>query len=348
MPAVTPAKTWQPTYGASLPAQNILFVTSSNDHKRLLLLIKQILTGFPSAPWVVQKSSDGAANAGAGDFISTISHLVWAAAGSNHSWFTIRQTGLGATAEILFDCSNASALSATIKFAPGGFDTGGTLTNAPTASGASCTLLSNTTWLSGNAAPTGRLSVLQSTDGHCTRVLWMRNGVAEGIWMFEKMASLAAPASDFGGSCPFFGYAVGANAATVAAYSSQLDGRGVNGGAGSTKPQIIIGSTAGNAGLAVDNFFTRSTASRVYTQHPLTRGFDASIAAVEGVTTVGVRALWGLLQDFWVTTSSYTNDGPRVNVRLGEHMDVSPGDYGLVNVNGLLMPWPHGAPMLLA
>jgi hypothetical protein len=342
MPAPAPSKTWQPTYGASLPAQNILFSKTANHHKELLLLIKQILTGFPTLPWVVQKSSDGAANAGAGDFISTIAHLVWAAEGSNHSWFTIRQTGIGATAEILFNCSNASTLSATIAFAPGGFDTGGTLTNAPTASGGSITLCNNTTWICGNGTPTGRLSVLQSADGHCTRVLFIRNGIPEGFWMFEKLASLPIPASDFGGSVPFFGFVRGDNGGAAASYAGNLDGTH-----GTVKPQGRIGATVGNAGVTCEGMQQRWHGGRHYMQNALTRGYTASPAGVEGFTTAGVRGLWGMLQDIWITTSEHSNDQSRPNVRLGEHMDVVAGDYGLVNIYGLLLPWPHGAPLLL-
>lgn len=342
MAAPTPVKTWQPTYGASLPAQNILYKTSSSDPARIMLLLKQILTGFPSSPWVVQKSSDGAANVGAADHISLFSHLVWANAGSNHSWFTLRQTGIGATAEILVDLSSTNTLVATIAFAPGGFDTGGTLTAAPTASGGSVTLCNAAVWLIGSTSPTGRLSVLQSTDGHCTRVIWYRNGIPEGFWMLEKIGNLSSVASDFGGSAPFFGYVVGSNGGVGASYLGNLDGLHAT-----VKPRILIASTAGNAGLTNENYQARSHGSRMYAQAALNRGYLASPAGVEGITTVGVRALWGQIQDLWITTSSLSNDGNRPNVRLGEHMDVVSGDYGLVNVYGLLMPWPHGAPMLL-
>lgn len=340
MPAVAPSKTWQATYGASLPAQNIQFITGSNDSKRLMLLIKQILTGFALSPWTVQKSSNGTV-ANSSDNWTTTADLVWNNAGSAHSWIVLRQTGIGATAEILIDLSNTATSSATIKFAPGGFDTGGTTTAAPTASGTSSTLCNNTSWITNFTSFSGRLSVLMSTDGQCTRVIWMRVGATEGFWCFEKLASLAISSSDFGGSVPFFGYVQGTNTGSVAAYPGSLDGTAT------VKPKVIIGSTVGDAGVTCEDVQVRWHGGRFYAQQVFERGFVASPAGVEVPSTSGARTLCGMLQDMWVVTWSGSNDQGRPNLRLGEHMDVVAGDFGLVSVDGLVLPWPAAEPMML-
>lgn len=185
----TLSKTWQFDVNNAAAAGASALITCRN----YLFEIKNALSGSATLPWIIASSCDG--QGGAGSFgnndnidrihLADASHIVWAAAGSKHTWIVFKQTGLDNNASFCFDCNNATAANATITFSPAaGFD-GGTATAAPTATDG--ITICNSTWGGPAAATAGKISVLQSTDGECTRVLICRSSYAVGYWFFDKI-----------------------------------------------------------------------------------------------------------------------------------------------------------------
>lgn len=198
------ARTWQFQVNQLAPALG----TTLANARRLMLMIKESLKGSgawtdslgaaiaSSGNWVVRSSCDGSGGAGSfgnGDGVDrwvTDANLVWAAAGSNHSWIVLRQTGIAAVYELCIDLSNINSNICTIEVAFGGYNLDGTATARPTAVGGQV-LLNAGNWGSfAGDAPTV-LHVLKSDDGAATRVLMTRSsnnatGVfTTGFWMFE-------------------------------------------------------------------------------------------------------------------------------------------------------------------
>lgn len=139
--------------------------------------------------------------------MSTISKLVWAAAGSVHSWIVLRQTNLTSTFDLCLDCSNANSYNMTIVVGLTGF-TGGSTTARPTAT-TSVTCISNNYWLQGSTILASYvLHVMQSSDGQCTRVVagigtntTYTPGQPLLFWIFDVPKS---PASGWTNPCFFY------------------------------------------------------------------------------------------------------------------------------------------------
>lgn len=209
LPALT--RTWQFQVNQNLPALGSLTLCCA----WLMYLIKQSLVGAgawtdstggavaSAGNWAVRSSCSGAGGGGSfgnGDGVDRwtsggagLTNLVWAAAGSNHSWIVLRQTGIAPTFELLIDLSNASAISATITVAfNAGFNLDGTATAAPTVGATdSKVLIANTNWGGPNGIAPMALHVLKSSDGASTRVISLRSsnngsgGWTTLFWLFE-------------------------------------------------------------------------------------------------------------------------------------------------------------------
>ena len=144
--------------------------------------------------WVVDFSSDstapGTGTAGDGvDHWTVNGSLVWATAGTAHSWMVIKNTQMpGGTLWVCIDLSNANAYNCTIVISRVGF-TGGSTTNRPTATDEVVTL-NNTTWGMDTGGTTSmKLHALKSSDNQHHRVVISRNGWGHGLWMFEAITT---------------------------------------------------------------------------------------------------------------------------------------------------------------
>lgn len=141
--------------------------------------------------WVVDYSCDSVTAGAKGDGVNrwaAAGNLVWANAGTAHSWIVLRQTGIGATFELLISLENGGAGDAVIAFSVTGF-TGGTTLARPTAADEVPLLNPSGTqsWGATNtAAIASTLHVLKTADGKSTRVLICRNGFVPGYWIFEQ------------------------------------------------------------------------------------------------------------------------------------------------------------------
>jgi hypothetical protein len=190
----TPDKTWQFNVNQFIPGTG----TTDADNKTTLLAIKNSLIGFSSHPWTVSGSCNGAGSFGMDgvDRWDAISKIVFNYNGNAHSWIVLRQTGMDTLFEVLIDCyNNGSADSSrlNISWSTSGF-TGGSNTQAPTALGQVFSLANNTFhgsqgfWSPWNSGYSRMLHVMMSTDGQCTRVLYINiqnPGVIGGLWLFE-------------------------------------------------------------------------------------------------------------------------------------------------------------------
>jgi hypothetical protein len=116
----------------------------------------------------------------------SLSKLSFAAAGSAHAWIVLKQTGVHSNYEICIDWSTSYVYNMNILVGYTGF-TGGSTTARPTATNSN-TILSNTNWcgVSGNTAFGGVLQAMQSTDGECTRLVHLVDGVPRMFWLLDK------------------------------------------------------------------------------------------------------------------------------------------------------------------
>lgn len=182
-------KTWQ----FNVNNQIVPLGTTLLDNQTLLLAIKNAMLGFATNPctMVYSCNSTTAGTAGDGvDRITTATDLVWANAGTAHSWFVIKQTGLASNFQILFSCEGASSSGTllTVVYSQSAGFTGGTTTARPTATD-QVVLLNGAQWNFTNAPteyPT-RWSVMQSTDGQCLRVLIGQQNNPYSAWFFETL-----------------------------------------------------------------------------------------------------------------------------------------------------------------
>lgn len=204
-------KSWQFNVNQQVGSWSALPACNQNAMQSIKLSLK----GFPLNPWTVWGSCNGHAstpsfgNGDAADYwVTPSTDILWASSG-NHSWIVLHQPGINAKAAICIDLLSAASYNATIVFSPsagfglanGGAD--GTASARPTASD-EVVLLSAATWGGYNGAYTWRLHAMQSTDGQCTRLVVMRNGVSTALWMIEAVKN---PISTW--TTPFVGLVLG-------------------------------------------------------------------------------------------------------------------------------------------
>lgn len=175
----------------------------------LMFAIKEAFTGAgawtdsanaaAAAPAVnasVVQSCDGSGGAGSfglGDKWLAPANLIWANAGSNHSWAVFRFTALGGGSfEVLVDLSTNFPSNCTVKIsASAGFGSlaAGTATAAPTATDEQ-TVLANAPWGASLADGRNVLHVERSDDGEITRIVICRNNQTAGFWQFAKPSNV--------------------------------------------------------------------------------------------------------------------------------------------------------------
>lgn len=195
-------KTWQFQVNNQAVAQGSSLATS----RLLMRSIKNGLVGTGAwtdstngaiavtNPMTVKGSNNGAGAFGNNDNIdrwTADANLVWAVAGSNHSWIVLKFGG--SNVQICIDLNTATDTSATMVLstaagfgaAGGGVD--GTATARPTATDENV-IGSIVSWGSpGNT--TTRWHVLKSSDGLVYRVVINVAGATRGFWQFERVTN---------------------------------------------------------------------------------------------------------------------------------------------------------------
>ena len=178
----TLSKTWQFNVNNQTTAQG----SALADARKTLRGIKDAMIGFATNPWTVRYSCDSVTAGTAGDGVdrwSADTNLVWANAGTAHSWIVLRQTGIGTTYELLISCENSTPSNLTLLTSISGFS-GGSKTARPTATD-ELTVASSGQWVSGTDV-SNRWSVMQSTDGQCTRILVGYSGIFATLIVLDK------------------------------------------------------------------------------------------------------------------------------------------------------------------
>lgn len=207
-------RTWRFQLNQASAAGGSALVSCQN----LMFIIKQSLIGAgawtdvtgaaaaAAGTFVVRSASNGAGAFGNGDGVDrwlAAAGLVWANAGTNHSWIVLRQVGIGATFELCIDLGNAATSSASVVVSYVGFSLNGTATNRPTAPDEE-PLINNTNWGGPTVATASTAHVMNSVDGKSNRVLVCRNGFVPIYWIFELPIEVTA-----GWLTPFVAIALG-------------------------------------------------------------------------------------------------------------------------------------------
>lgn len=184
-------KTWQQD-----PNKIVAASTSLAEKRALLRGIKDALLvgckagGGGLVPWTAVYSCDSVAAGAAGDAVDrwdADADLVWATAGSAHSWFVLKQTGIAANFQLLISCEGAATGGhlLTVAYSYNAGFTGGTTTARPTATD-EIVVLNNGNWVNGNFTAAMRWTAQQSSDGQCTRIWIGAGGLVVGMWLLDK------------------------------------------------------------------------------------------------------------------------------------------------------------------
>lgn len=173
MAAPAPVKSWYDlSYSSVLLGTNQL----TNCQKILYRIAFQVV----SYTWGVGGSSDSStADMSSNNRWTDPSNLVWASAGSAHSWIVLTNSTISSNFAMCIDLSNSNSKYITIVISPvNGFGTAhggtnGTTTNRPTATD-EIVIVNNDTWADINGAGFNTsgyyLNACQSTDGECTYI----------------------------------------------------------------------------------------------------------------------------------------------------------------------------------
>ena len=174
---------------------NNITLAGANDtenYRRLLLALKNALIGFGTLPWAVVGSCN--ATTGAMDAVDrwvVYTDISWNTTGLAHSWFVLKNTGLGSNFQMLWSLLSTATTSEQqmeIVISPSVGFTGSSTTVRPTASDEIVIHTSSAAWI-GGFATTGFQTihhVMKSTDGEVTRWIICNNGVMVGYFSIEK------------------------------------------------------------------------------------------------------------------------------------------------------------------
>lgn len=149
----------------------------------------------PSNLWTTRYSCDSVTAGTAGDGVdrwSSISNLVFANAGSAHSWYVFRNTAIDTNCELLLSCEGlaSNAQNITLVLSPSAGFTGGTTTARPTATD-EIVVINNTTWGGVvNTDANAKLHIMKSSDGQCWRFFCANGGQINTAIIVGKASAL--------------------------------------------------------------------------------------------------------------------------------------------------------------
>lgn len=282
--------------------------------------------------WTVWGGCDGAGNFGNNDGVNrwdTIgvldpTKLVWAAAGVNHSWIVLKQTGIDTNFSICIDLSNAASENITLVVAFTGFNADGTATARPTPISGQ-TLISNTVWGGSSSVAPTVFNAEKSTDGKGFRFWSFRSASCIQFWNFEVPDPVVP---NF--TTPSVAQAVGGSSTSEVLTYSYLSG-GAN-AYSRTPGGTIFGSYIPHDGSQSDN------------NTPNSQGFPNEVDQTQTLrkcflysTTVNGRDLNGELVDaFWANATGQVMTG----TFNGQVMPA--GAVQWVRAGFLWLPWVTG------
>jgi hypothetical protein len=310
----TADKTWQYNVNQAMPATGVALTEA----RTMLKAIVTSMLGFGTLPWTCRYSCSSTVAGAAGDGVnrwSAITDLVWANAGSAHSWIVLRQTGVGTTFEILISLENAQASGAvvTIYMSPSAAFTGGTTTARPTATD-EVSIAANIGWGTVSGSASYRLHCMQSTDGQSTIIIIQTSNVTTAFWMFAKPKT---PVTGWSNPCVGLMHAVPNTSASAASVAGLFTGatfcaaRGV-----SSMALYLSGEAFGGSApqLATAQLVSANDLSSEYPLMPV--GLVSITASNRGRHGVVFDLWWGLASNGEGDT--YPNDATRTFAQIGD------------------------------
>lgn len=203
-------RTWQFQVNVAIAAQATVLLTNA----LAVRSIKNAMLGTgawtdnangaiaSSGNWSMISSCDGSGGAGSfgnNDLVDrwdANGKLIWASAGSNHSWAVLKQTGFaGGPYYLYLDLNNATGSWRLQAGWSTALYTNGTATAAPSGAalalagtGASpYPLAASHAWGGPQANGASVLHVMKSADGKAFRAIICRNGWASGLWLLDEL-----------------------------------------------------------------------------------------------------------------------------------------------------------------
>lgn len=174
----------------AIPASGTVLTT----HRTVWLALIASLLVTPSATCIGSSNSVAGALDGVNRIV-TGANIVWAAAGTAHSWIVVRLGGMGG-AQLLLTFEGASATGSAIGafLSPGGLYAGGSATARPTAAD-ELTLLAVASVALPATDGAYALHVPYNSDGSQAYAVLYRGGVAGALWLLSLATLRDAPAA---------------------------------------------------------------------------------------------------------------------------------------------------------
>lgn len=317
MPVPTPDKTWDASRNNSISAQGSALAT----HRRVMRTIKNaLITSSFTKEMTVWGSNNGAGTFGNNDGVdrwSADSNLVWAIAGSNHSWIVLTQNGINTNTALCIDLNNASDGTASFIVSPsagfgsanGGAD--GTATARPTATDEIA--VSALSWAGGQSDVAYVVHTFISTDGQCNRVVLYYNSLPVFCLLLDKPKG---PVSGWTNPAIFMAVGSGSSAINMATLNRSSNFNSKAGATTITMSATASGSATGAASMDA-NLNQDAVAEELSGEWPL---YPVGLYCY----TSGARGPKGEVFDLWwgaVTLpdgTTYPQDASRKFVQFGD------------------------------
>lgn len=324
------SKTWQFVPNFAIAATG----TAIGTNRTILLAIKNFITtdaaewvdGASAATtatnlWTVRYSCDSVVAGSEGDGVdrwAAIANLVWANAGTAHSWIVLRNVAIGTNAELLIACSGTSATGSvlTVVISPSAGFTGGTTTARPTATDERI-VLSNANWGGVAASDTSvKLHAMKSTDGECWRIFVCNGGQANTSWILGKAIAF----NETAWPNRMVMYAQGATAASNTLTNVLLNANANFYGVGASAMTMFLAAMYYASGLANVNITTANDLSSAWPFMP-----QQLVSA-----TASNRGFHGYICDTWYGSTS---------VATGSTYPATGTQHQFVQLGSLIFPW---------
>lgn len=337
----TKTKTWQYNVNQTVGGTG----NYTNDYRTLLLAIKNSLKGFGSTPWIVVGSSNGvAAGLDGVDRWASTADIVGNSPGAAHSWMVLKQTGIGANFQLLIDCGAVTSPSTLqivrLSVSPIAGYTGGTISAAPTATDQHWYGMNFSSFAGGltagdtilgqmNSPWTGKLHIMQSSDGQCTRVILMNTNSMPLLWIIDKVGQ---PVSNVNWSVPYVMTLHGDNNNIDVGIYTQYFRSGAN--------ASVQSSIQGGSPALAKMYMTTECVSQ--TELGTTQTFANDLDGAWPINSVGMfcpagtgtRGRHGVFQDLWCGSVTNRNAAyPADTTRQ------------FVQFRDLIMPWNGSVPL---
>lgn len=310
--------------------------TDEEQHARILFGIKDALLNFTAA-WSVLSSSDQVL-AGASDYWTDWTKILWESGTAPHSWIVLESPGGG---QLLIDCNYSSTRSDLLRvvWSPEGIFTGGTINVAPTALDQEI-MVNIADWMGGATTVLQyQMHMIQSTDGENLLIFIYYNGVPVLNWI---MLTVNDPVDNYTVNQIFF--AAGNTSLTgwmgsvsrlfeLELWSAKKDASGDATGLfkGTLTMPVTCPTTISTPLWAKDVIANANAFSGRWQLWPI--GFASDVAGAVG--------RHGRIVDLWV---------PPANLGQGDTIeaDSSNPTYELAVLGPLVVPWTGIAPPLIS